>query len=52
MYAQALTITALIAAAGVELYGARYIPQPAEDHRNEYQPHKRADTAAGVPSRH
>ena len=44
MYAQALTIGALLAAAGVEVYGAAHGrgAKAAVDHTNEYQPHPRA----------
>jgi hypothetical protein len=40
IYAQALTIGALLAAAGVELYGQQTAPRALEDHANEYTPHK------------
>ena len=40
MYAQALTIGALLAAAGVEVYGAAHgMGKAPVDHTNEYQPH-------------
>ena len=42
MYAQALTIAALVAAAGVEVYGSTHMPRKALDHSHEYQPHRSA----------
>jgi hypothetical protein len=45
IYAQALTIGALLAAAGVELYGQQTAPRALEDHANEYQPHGKHSAA-------
>jgi hypothetical protein len=46
MYAQALTISALLAAAGVELYGAQHgLAAKPQDNRNEYTPHPPARAA-------
>jgi len=40
MYAQALTIGALLAAGGVEIYAASHgMAKPPVDHANEYHPH-------------
>ena len=46
MYAQALTIAALVAAAGVEVYGSTHMPRKALDHSHEYQPHLQRDHQA------
>jgi hypothetical protein len=53
MYAQALTIGALLAAAGVEVYGAAngMGKLDKEDHSNEYRPHPR-QAAQGAATRH
>jgi hypothetical protein len=52
MYAQALTIGALLAAAGVEIYGASHgMGKAPVDHSHEYQP-KAAHQAAQQGARH
>jgi hypothetical protein len=52
MYAQALTIGALLAAAGVEIYGASHgMGKAPVDHSHEYQP-KAAHQGAQQGARH
>ena len=49
MYAQALTIGALLAAAGVEVYGASHgMGKAAVDHSHEYQPKAHQGTQQGA----